>query len=112
MSKSPNNIISIYCPFPSQEEAEKVATALLSENLIACANILPSGLSIYNWQGKAQRESETFVFFKTSAETAPRTIKRIEELHPYDVPAILQFTVNANPEYVKWVDQCMEEEKK
>lgn len=112
MTSFPNNnnqIISIYCPFPSVEEAEKTAQTLLDEKLIACANILPSGLSVYVWEGKVQKESETYVFFKTSAKVASQTIKRIEELHPYEVPAIIRFEAESNKAFADWVKDSIGE---
>lgn len=111
MTRSLSKIVSIYCPFPSMEEAEKAAQVLLDEKLIACANILPPGRSLYVWDEKVQKESETFVFFKTSIETASGTIRRIEELHPYEVPAIIQFEAKANEAFADWINDSLGDKK-
>ena len=42
----------IWCPFPDEGEARRVAGTLLDEGLIACANIVPGMISLYVWQGK------------------------------------------------------------
>lgn len=78
----------IWCPFASEEEAAAVCSRLLDEGLIACANILPAMRSLYQWQGERGDTAETGVLLKTNAELLPRAIERLEELHPYDAPAI------------------------
>ena len=46
----------------STEEAEKIASTLLNEKLIACSNIIggadKSLFSIYTWQGKVEKDPE------------------------------------------------------
>lgn len=79
-----------------------MAACLLNEKLIACANIFPKGISLYQWEGKVQKEEEVFVFFKTCPEKTKKALKRIHELHPYQVPALLQFQVEANLDYSNW----------
>ena len=37
----------VYVPFPDRESARSVATALLDERLIACANLLGEVESLY-----------------------------------------------------------------
>lgn len=108
MTNSLSKIASIYCAFPSLQEAEKAADVLLNEKLIACANILPGVLSIYRWEGKVEKQSEVIGFFKTSEMNAPKAIERMKDLHPYDVPGIIHFTATANPEYVEWVNHQAE----
>lgn len=103
MTSSPNKILSLYSPFPSLSEAEHVASRLLSEKLIACANIIPGGRSIYMWEGKSHHDEEVFVFFKSQLSLKDRLIQRLGELHPYEVPAIIQLEASANTEYSKWL---------
>lgn len=74
--------------FSSEAEAKKIAKILLKERLIACANIIPSILSLYWWNDEIQEESEVIFFLKTSPDLEEKVIKRIKDLHSYDVPAI------------------------
>ena len=53
--------------FPEIETARRIAQQLVTENLAACANIIPAVESIYRWQGKIENAQETLVFFKTTA---------------------------------------------
>ena len=79
----------IWCPFADEESAAKVASQLLDERLIACANILPPMRSLYVWDGKREDASEVGVLFKTDASVLSITTARLAELHPYETPAIL-----------------------
>lgn len=49
----------IWCPFSDAESAEAVASALLDERLIACANLLPAVRSLYRWNGERGEGAES-----------------------------------------------------
>ena len=78
----------IWCPFGDKESARQTAEQLLNEGLIACANILPAMHSIYVWRGERGESAEIGVLIKTESQLLDSAIKRLEELHPYDAPAI------------------------
>jgi periplasmic divalent cation tolerance protein len=84
-------LILFYCPCPSIDEAKKLAHALLEKKLIACANILPGMVSIYEWKGSLHDDSECLALFKTTKERAQEVETLLTSLHPYEIPAILQF---------------------
>jgi periplasmic divalent cation tolerance protein len=79
----------IWCPFPDEAAAERVAEALLTERLVACANILPAMRSLYVWRGERAEARETGVLFKTDAALLARAVERLAALHPYDEPAVI-----------------------
>ncbi len=79
----------IWSPFANRDDAKAAATVLLDEGLIACANILPPMLSLYMWEGERGEDEECGVLFKTGAATLNRAIERLEDIHPYDTPAII-----------------------
>lgn len=96
----------IYATFGSKEEAVSVAKLLLTEKLIACANIIDGSTSIYRWQNEIQQQSEVILFAKTTAEKTTQTISRIKELHSYELPCILTLPVDDGfAQFVKWVEQ-------
>lgn len=103
------DIVSVYATFGSDEEAKRVARQLIEERLVACANVLAPCHSIYRWQGKVEEATEVPVLFKTGADTAERLIKRIGELHSYDVPAAVVWPIaDALSDYAQWVaDETM-----
>ena len=97
----------LYTTWPDARSAEDAADVLLSEHLIACANILGEARSIYRWNGSIERSHETIVLFKTSAAKAETARTRIAQLHPYDEPAILDLAVGARGSsqgFLDWVN--------
>lgn len=87
------------------KHAERLARKLLSERLIACANLLPGVKSLYWWQGKIERSAETLLVLKTPARNIKALMKRIPALHPYSVPEVLALPVAAaHKPYAKWVE--------
>ncbi|MDY6779481.1 MAG: divalent-cation tolerance protein CutA [Halobacteria archaeon] len=88
----------------SEEEAREVARRLVEEGLAACVNI--HGVeSVYRWEGEVVEEEEAALDIKT-ARGYDEVRGRIEELHPYDVPAVLEYGVErANDEYEEWVEE-------
>jgi periplasmic divalent cation tolerance protein len=98
-------VLSVYAVFADAEEAERIAEAVVSEQLAACANILSPCHSIYRWQGAVERAAEVPALFKTTAAKADALIMRLAELHSYDVPAIVAWPIErlAAP-YGEWVE--------
>jgi periplasmic divalent cation tolerance protein len=94
----------IWCPFPDEETAAAVANSLLGDKLIACANLLGTMRSLYEWDGTRGEARETGVVFKTDASLLDRAVARIAELHPYDAPAVLGWRCNASaPATGEWL---------
>ncbi|WP_144097116.1 divalent-cation tolerance protein CutA [Croceicoccus sediminis] len=84
----------IWAPFEDEDSAAKVADALLDEGLIACCNMIPVK-SRFVWQGERGEGEEVGALFKTRADLLHRAVARLEELHPYDTPAVSGWTCQA-----------------
>ncbi len=94
----------IWCPFPDAAAAAATAKLLLDERLVACANILPAMLSLFEWNGERGESSEAGALFKTDAAFLDRAIARLAELHPYDEPAIIGWRADAStPGTAQWL---------
>jgi periplasmic divalent cation tolerance protein len=92
--------------FPEIETARRIAEQLVTENLAACANIIPAVESIYRWHGEIENAPEVLVFFKTTAARYPAFQDKLKSLHPYDVPEIICLRITDGlPEYLKWVGE-------
>lgn len=90
------------------QNAEKIAHTLLDEKLAVCINILPNVKSIYTWQGEKRIEDEVIMLIKTEKSIFPEVIKRIKELHPYDLPEIIGLPINYGlPEYLEWIKSSL-----
>jgi len=107
MSNS-NPLKLLYTTLPSEEQAIKVAHHLLEKKVIACANLFPAHRSLYHWKGNIQSESEVILLVKTSREKAQIAQKELEDIHPYEVPCILEIDCVANAPYFQWVQQEVE----
>ena len=99
-------IVSVYCVFADEAEAQRIGRMVVEERLAACINILAPCRSIYRWQGKVEDAVEVPAILKTSADAVDRLIARVTELHGYEVPAITAWPIDRAPEpYANWVKE-------
>lgn len=95
---------TIYFTTKDTEEADKIATVLVEENLAACVSILPSVTSVYRWEGSTRKEQEVVVFAKTTQSKRITAIQRIKELHSYQIPSIVAWPiVDGDKDYLQWI---------
>ncbi len=100
----PDKVALIYAVFPTAGEGHDACRTLLQERLVACANRLPMIISHFRWEGEVQSREEHPVIFKTSPAEAEEAMKRIAELHRYDVPAIIRLSSeSAYKPFADWV---------
>ena len=82
-----------------------MAHQLVVEKLIACANIIPQMESIYEWKGKVESSNECVLILKTSDKKSHGVVKRVEELHEYEVPCIIALPIEiGSRSFVHWVE--------
>lgn len=101
-AKSDDPLVLLYIPCGSEGEAATIASALLRERLIACANMYTSR-SLYRWQGSIADEQEFVLICKTLASRSDAARQRIETMHSYEVPCVLEVVpAEANTEFYRW----------
>lgn len=89
-----------------QDDASRIARALVHERLAACVNMLPTLQSVYIWEGEVVEEQETCLLIKTTRDTQPACIDRLIDLHPYSTPEVLVCTPEAvHGLYADWATQ-------
>lgn len=94
---------TVYVIARDMEEAGRIARYLVEERLIACANFFVVS-SVFRWEGQIQEDSEVAVICKTRTELVPAAIKRIKELHSYELPCITSWTIDEGyGPYLDWV---------
>ncbi len=94
----------VFSTVDSEEKAKALANQLVQENLAACVSIVSSITSVYRWKGSIEEATEWLMVIKTSAERIPPLFTRLKELHPYEVPEIISFPIEAAHEpYLQWV---------
>lgn len=102
----------VWCPFPDTDTAQRVAEQLLAEKLIACANILPQILSVFEYKGEACAETEAAMILKTSADLLEALTLRLGECHPYETPVIVGWRCDAaHPETRLWLGEVVGPDK-
>src|ERR1700731_1381084 len=77
----------------SPEEARRIATAFIDEQLAACVNILDNIYSIYQWQRTTESAAESLMLIKTRANLLPAIELRLRDLHSYDVPELVALPI-------------------
>ena len=97
--------------FPDAATAARIAEQLVTDKVVACANITTAPVrSIYHWEGKLEKTEETMVFFKTTQGRYQDFERALRSLHPYEVPEIVCVRVAAGlPDYLRWVERSCEE---
>ena len=97
-------LVLIYSTYASLAEAERIGEALIDRGLAACVNIFPGMTSIYLWEGKRQRESETAMLIKTRQAVAATVIAEVRALHSYSNPAVVALPiVDGSPDFLDWI---------
>lgn len=109
IQKSATPYCVVYVTTASEQDAQVLSQALVSEKLAACVNRIGPILSTYVWQDELQQDTEYLLVIKARQSDFERLQQRIEALHPYDLPEILALPVVAGSEkYLNWLGQSTE----
>ena len=104
MVNAASPFVIVLTTFPADGDAEMVARTLVEERLVACVNILPVMDSVYRWQGNIDQSRERQMVMKTTGDRVGDLTRRLEELHPYEVPELLVVPVSGGGErYLGWI---------
>lgn len=92
----------------SIEEARRISRLLVSERLVACAQIVPWVESIYTWNTQLHTAQESLVLCKTHKRCYERVKERILQETSYEVPEIIvQAIIDGNEDYLRWIDDSL-----
>jgi periplasmic divalent cation tolerance protein len=104
MTQNPGQILVVLVTVSNENMAQKIGRQIIEERLAACVNIIKELNSIYIWKNQIQEENECLLLFKTVQDLFPKLMKRIKELHPYEIPEIIGIPVVFGYEpYLEWV---------
>ncbi len=96
--------VVIFVTVGSEDEAERIAQALVGEHLAACVNIVSPVRSIYYWEGQVQHDQELLLLIKTRAALFATVEQRVKQLHSYHTPEIIALPIAAgSAEYLQWL---------
>ena len=88
----------------SQQEAQKIAEALVAQRLAACVNIISGIHSVYRWQAKVEQADEWLLLIKTTESASAPLRDAITKLHSYEVPECIVLSIeDGTPAYLDWI---------
>ena len=94
----------------SPEEGERIARALIEQQLAACVNIVPKLTSVYRWEGKIETANEVLLLIKTRADLLDRVESALRANHSYEIPEVLVLSPESgHAEYIDWLLQSVRE---
>lgn len=74
---------NLFLTCKDQDEATKIADALLNDHLITCARFVPI-TSRYWWEGKIVGDQEVLVIMESREDLFKEVEAKVSELHSYD----------------------------
>ena len=103
--KSLEKFCWVYMTAGSVEEAKSIGQILVGQNLAACVNLLENMTSIYKWEEKLEESQEVIMIAKTRKSLMPKLIEKVNSIHSYDCPCILELPVQGgNSDFLSWIE--------
>jgi periplasmic divalent cation tolerance protein len=98
--------ILVLTTVPDEKTGQTIAMRVLEEKLAACVTISGSCRSFYWWKGQISKETEHILFMKTRAALFSELEKKLQEVHPYDVPEITALPIQkGSANYLSWIEK-------
>ena len=90
----------------SDEEAARIAGALVDEHLAACVSTISGIQSVFFWEAKTQTARESLLICKSRAPLLGCIIRRVKALHSYSVPEIIALPLlGGSADYLAWIKE-------
>lgn len=100
--------IVVFSTCDSEEQAGRIAHALVEQRLAACINIVPGVRSVYRWKGEIQDGAEWLLVIKSRRDLMDQLRAAIGKIHSYEVPELLALpVVDGSLSYLAWLDREM-----
>ncbi|MEW6200942.1 MAG: divalent-cation tolerance protein CutA [bacterium] len=99
----------VFMTAANEDEAHRIANALVEKKLTACVNIIHAVRSIYRWEGKIEDDCELLLIAKTTKSNVEKLIREVKKIHSYKVPEIISLAIESgNEEYLAWLEGSTE----
>jgi periplasmic divalent cation tolerance protein len=101
-----SDYVLVLTTVPAEGDADNLARTLVTEQLVACVNVLPPMVSTYRWKGSIEQDRERQLIMKTTRDRVAALRARVKELHSYEVPEFVVIPVQeGSEEYLKWISE-------
>lgn len=101
--KKKNQGVIVISTFSDEASAKELGARMVRQRLCACVNIAQVQ-SLYTWKGRLEDQKEYLALFKTTAASATKLKKAISELHPYELPEIIELAISdTSSNYLAWL---------
>jgi periplasmic divalent cation tolerance protein len=98
----PADLVIVLSTAPPGAAAD-LGARLVDEGLAACVNLVPGLRSLYRWKGERQDDPETLLWIKVPRAGVEALTRRLQALHPYEVPEVLVLGVESGTAaYLAW----------
>lgn len=95
----------------TEDQANLIAREIVARRQAACVNIVPGIRSIYRWKGKICKDGELLLVIKTLEDEFEGIAATIRELHSYELPEILSFSVvRGERGFLQWIADSIDKE--
>lgn len=99
-----HRLVLVHTTCADRAEAERLAGELVESRLAACASVGQPVVSVYPWDGRIERDTETPLTLKTTRARFGALREHLNARHSYDVPELLAVeVVDGNADYSQWV---------
>ena len=89
-----------------RQDAEQLASEVVSRRLAACAQISGPIVSTFRWQGQVETAEEWGCTLKTTIAQLDAIQSLFDEIHPYEVPELIATPiVDGSDAYLRWLGE-------
>ncbi|HEY3838430.1 MAG TPA: divalent-cation tolerance protein CutA [Bryobacteraceae bacterium] len=97
--------IVVFTTCGSEEEARRLASALIEKRMAACVNITSPVTSVYRWKGALEQSQEWMLIIKSCRARFEELRHVLEAAHSYELPEVLALpVVEGSPNYLSWLE--------
>jgi periplasmic divalent cation tolerance protein len=98
-------VIEVRTRLADQALAGHIAHVVVAERLAACAHVRGPLMSVYRWNDAIETAAAFELDAITTDEMVEALLARAEELHPYELPALLVTSIRTTAAYRRWVQE-------
>ncbi len=97
-------VIDVWINCPDKNVAEAISNHLVTNRLVACANVFGNIQSCYHWKGQIETATEIPLLVKTRDTLFETVCEAVKSIHPYETPSIMGIPVEfVDQDYEAWV---------